>query len=612
MTSQNDLAFAIGHQAGFSNQGPGAIAIGYKTATENQGSNAIAIGYTAAVSNQGDFSVAIGSETKVNGTNSIAIGKQANVLGNNSIMLNATGSEFSTDRSNGFFVKPIRSLATQNEFSTIISLTPNNEVITNNALQLTSTGNVEIYGNLNVIGDFTTLTANNVVVDDAIVLYGNNNRFGVLDMGVLLYRGGPSKSNVAFGYREDEKTFMIGYSLSSPVDSDLIPDTNNNFTMNVYGSATFTDHIEVSRDKEQTSVISYASIGYIPGVPDTASFAHNDMNSSTNYALKQSGTGKTNLNAASGQNIGLSINNTERVRLHPTGNVTIGTTAVQNYNLYVNGTSYFNGDVTVKDHIYVGNDKNKTSVFGKAAVGYCGHGDWASFAHVDSNTTFSYALMQYTDGKTLMNAASGQYIDFRVNNASKMRVQSTGNVTVGTTTSQPYKLHVEGDVNVSGSYYDGGVKGYLVPPGAIIMWNSATIPAGWALCNGSNGTPDLRDRFIVGSGSSYTVGATGGAATVALTTAQMPSHNHGHNFSGRSSNTGSHRHNYNTRSLDRAKPGRSGSRHWADDENATTGSAGGHSHNISISGNLRNTGSSSAHENRPPYYALSYIMRLDQ
>ena len=629
MSSQNDLAFAIGHQAGLCNQGQGAIAIGYQTATQNQGANAIAIGYTAGSTSQASYSIAVGSRTIARGTNSVAIGKDANVSGNNSIVINATGTYFSTNRDNGFFVKPIRQLATQNEFSTILTLTPNNEVITNNALQLTSTGNVEIYGNLNVIGDFTTLTANNVVVDDAIVLYGNNNRFGSLDMGLLLYRGGPSKSNVAFGYREDEKTFIIGYSQSSPVDSDLNPDTNNNFTMNVYGSATFSDLIEVAKNKNQTSVFSYASVGYIPGVADTASFSHVDMNSSTNYALKQSSTGTTILNAATGQRIGLDINNSEQLVVHPSGNVTIGSTTAQNYklyvngrtylngnpyfngNAYVNGTSTFNGDVTVNNQVFVGNDTDNASFFGRAAVGYCGHSDWASFAHIDRNTTTDYALLQYTDGRTIMNAASGQYIDFRLNNDSKMRMQPTGNVTLGTTTAQAYKLHVEGDVNVSGSYYDGGVKGYLVPLGAIIMWNSATIPSGWSLCDGSNGTPNLRDRFIVGSGSSYTVGATGGAASVTLTTTEMPSHTHGHNFSGTAATAGAHTHNYSSRALDRGKPGTSGVRVWSEDngDSSTTTSAGSHSHTITLSGSISNEGLGAAHENRPPYYALAYIMR---
>lgn len=54
--------------------------------------------------------------------------------------------------------------------------------------------------------------------------------------------------------------------------------------------------------------------------------------------------------------------------------------------------------------------------------------------------------------------------------------------------------------------------GTTVPTGGIIMWSGSigSIPAGYVLCNGSNGTPDLRDRFVVGAGNSYAVGATGG------------------------------------------------------------------------------------------------------
>ena len=54
-----------------------------------------------------------------------------------------------------------------------------------------------------------------------------------------------------------------------------------------------------------------------------------------------------------------------------------------------------------------------------------------------------------------------------------------------------------------------------VPNGAIIMWSGtvATIPDGFSLCDGSNGTPDLRNRFVIGAGSNYAVGATGGGST---------------------------------------------------------------------------------------------------
>lgn len=57
-----------------------------------------------------------------------------------------------------------------------------------------------------------------------------------------------------------------------------------------------------------------------------------------------------------------------------------------------------------------------------------------------------------------------------------------------------------------------------VPAGAIMMWSGslASIPSGWYLCNGSNGTPDLRNRFIIGAGSTYSPGNTGGSADATL------------------------------------------------------------------------------------------------
>ena len=67
-----------------------------------------------------------------------------------------------------------------------------------------------------------------------------------------------------------------------------------------------------------------------------------------------------------------------------------------------------------------------------------------------------------------------------------------------------------------------------VPAGVIVLWSGASnaIPSGWYLCNGQNGTPNLQDRFIVGAGSGYSVGATGGESTKLLGTANLPSHTH--------------------------------------------------------------------------------------
>jgi len=51
--------------------------------------------------------------------------------------------------------------------------------------------------------------------------------------------------------------------------------------------------------------------------------------------------------------------------------------------------------------------------------------------------------------------------------------------------------------------------------GIICLWSGAIvdIPSGWQLCDGTNGTPDLRNRFVIGAGDTYAVNDTGGAAT---------------------------------------------------------------------------------------------------
>jgi len=71
-------------------------------------------------------------------------------------------------------------------------------------------------------------------------------------------------------------------------------------------------------------------------------------------------------------------------------------------------------------------------------------------------------------------------------------------------------------------------SGTTIPSGLITLWSGAigAIPTGWNLCDGSNGTPNLTDRFIVGAGSSYAVNGTGGATTATLTSTNLPAHTH--------------------------------------------------------------------------------------
>ena len=104
--------------------------------------------------------------------------------------------------------------------------------------------------------------------------------------------------------------------------------------------------------------------------------------------------------------------------------------------------------------------------------------------------------------------------------------------------------------------------------GMIMMYNSATAPSGWYLCDGNNGTPDLRDKFIVGAGSSYSVGDNGGNNTVTI-----------------SGTTDGHNTPISASNQSRLQP-------------VSFQADNNHTHNFSGSG-----------DNRPPYYALTYIMK---
>ena len=137
-----------------------------------------------------------------------------------------------------------------------------------------------------------------------------------------------------------------------------------------------------------------------------------------------------------------------------------------------------------------------------------------------------------------------------------------------------------------------------IPIGGIILWSGSTesIPNGWALCNGFNGTTNLQDRFVVGAGSGYTVNATGGSAD-----AVVVQHNHSYsNFS----NPGNHTHTYDRSD---AGAGTEGGNQGVHDFNSSTSTGGGGSHTHSF--DIDNEGVSGTNKNLPPYYALAYIMR---
>lgn len=134
-----------------------------------------------------------------------------------------------------------------------------------------------------------------------------------------------------------------------------------------------------------------------------------------------------------------------------------------------------------------------------------------------------------------------------------------------------------------------------VPSGLIAIWSgsSATIPSGWLLCNGTSGTPDLRNRFVVGAGSTYAVAATGGSADSIVVS---------HTHTATVTDPG-HTHTYTTKGYTAVQSG-STTPCWTSETSATTSSA---VTGISVSNS--STGSSGTNANLPPYYALCYIMK---
>jgi len=162
---------------------------------------------------------------------------------------------------------------------------------------------------------------------------------------------------------------------------------------------------------------------------------------------------------------------------------------------------------------------------------------------------------------------------------------------------------------------------HYVPTGGIIMWSGAiaNIPAGWTLCDGIDHgdtvVPDLQDKFIVGAGSTYDVGATGGEDTVTLSTAEMPSHNHPASSSSSSSVTDSghqHRQNMGYGNVPTTGSTAYSAFNTGYETNGYLTDKGytGISVSTSTSTTITAVGGGGAHENRPPYYALAYIMKL--
>lgn len=208
--------------------------------------------------------------------------------------------------------------------------------------------------------------------------------------------------------------------------------------------------------------------------------------------------------------------------------------------------------------------------------------------------------------KILYSSAANVYTETDITSTSRsfLALGSVGamqnflNLVPGTGSGQVVTTSSSGTLPV----LDGRNLKNVLPQGIIMMWSGtiASIPANFKLCDGANGTPDLRDKFIVGAGLGYVPGATGGSTThthvvtvqnTTLTINQMPSHKHTPaqilSMDGTKQAV-----NYGGGSRTLYMTGQDGSDATGGDQAHNHGATSGNSSNL------------------PPYYALAYIMSV--
>ena len=192
--------------------------------------------------------------------------------------------------------------------------------------------------------------------------------------------------------------------------------------------------------------------------------------------------------------------------------------------------------------------------------------DW-----IDANTTS--VANSVNVGVNLNSDNTDQFVSFFGANSGNNPNRVDNNFTYNPSTNT---LVVSGGTISADTIVSTGSGAFA--PGMIIAWsgNTGNIPTGFVLCDGNNGTPDLRDKFIIGAGNNYNVGATGGSKDAVLV-------EHFHttlNFVARSN--------------------------YAEPRNFGVGTDG----NCNSTGNTDTKGVSGTDKNLPPYHALCFIMKV--
>ena len=197
---------------------------------------------------------------------------------------------------------------------------------------------------------------------------------------------------------------------------------------------------------------------------------------------------------------------------------------------------------------------------------------------IDANTTS--VANSINVGTNLNSTNADQFVTFVENNSGNNPIRVDAGIKYNPSTNRLTAGSYAGDGSAL-----SGIEAFVT--GMIILWSGASdnIPTGFVLCDGNNGTPNLSGRFVVGfdaSNGDYDVDDTGGAESVTLTLNQIPAHKHDTTFDNK-----------------KYFPG-------GGSTSIGYGGAGGYPADVF---SMSNAGGGQSHENRPPFYALCYIMK---
>ena len=362
-------------------------------------------------------------------------------------------------------------------------------------------GNITVAGDLIVSGNTTSQGQNSLTVSDPTIEVGIGNVNGA-DVGMIMNNPltGGHKGNVAIIYDFSASNLEIGHTLMSSADSAITMNHANALAVNINGSLGVTAST-TSSSKTTGAVtigggvgISGALFGAAATLDGVVTLTDDTTSTSaTTGALKVTGGISTQENLNVGGTTDASSKTTGALIV--TGGVGISKnihalhanfedTEVDSLNVTdttassstTTGAAKIAGGLGVagnvhSSNIFAGYDLDLTSYAGRAAIGFMGQTNHASFAHIDNNTTVNYAIKQTEGGTTHLNAKDGQHIRLNINNSEKARITSGGNFFVDTDTlyvdaandrvginkaSPAYALDVDGDINFSGTFREDG------------------------------------------------------------------------------------------------------------------------------------------------------------